>query len=226
MNEVTNPPLRRNATSPSTAPRGVLEGVSWALDLGATGLLRLRLTANAITVSSVVVAAVGAVLLAIGDLGPAALAMALAAVGDALDGRVARRTESASVGGALLDASADRYEECLLLGGLAVQLRASVPALVLVLAAVAGSFMVSYGSAKAEALGVPVPPSVMRRPGRAACLCAGVALCPPFGWLVRQGSFPGWSERTPVIVAIGLIAVLANVSAIRRLRQVAIAAGQ
>ena len=60
--------------------------------------------------------------------------------------------ERVSVGGALLDASGDRYQEFFFLGGLAMFFRGSPPALMATLAALAGSFMVSYSSAKAEAL--------------------------------------------------------------------------
>jgi CDP-diacylglycerol--glycerol-3-phosphate 3-phosphatidyltransferase len=84
-----------------------------------------------------------------------------------------------------------------------------------------GAFMVSYGSAKAEGLGASVPPSAMRRAERAVCLCSGVALSPAFAWLIHHGRIPAWSERLPLLVALALVAVIANVSAIRRLRHLA-----
>jgi CDP-diacylglycerol--glycerol-3-phosphate 3-phosphatidyltransferase len=191
------------------------------LDRAARGLVRLGVTANSVTVFSVAAAALAGVLLGFGRFGWAAAAMVIASLGDALDGLVARRSGSASVGGALLDASVDRYGEFFFLGGLAVYFRGWLLALVLALFALAGSYMVSYGSAKAEALHLPVPPGAMRRAGRAVCLCTGVALVPPSMWLARVGALPAWAALAPVLVALAVLAVAANVSAIRRLRALA-----
>jgi len=202
-------------------PRAVLDASVGCLDHVARGLIALGITANAITLFSVFLAAVGGVLLAVGQFGPAAVAMIVASLGDALDGLVARRSGSASVGGALLDASVDRYEEFFFLGGLAVYFRGSLAALVLILGALAGSFMISYGSAKAEALGVPVPPSAMRRAERAVCLCLGTLLVPAAATVVRSAALPAWMAVAPLLVAVGLVAVVANVSAVRRLRGLA-----
>jgi CDP-diacylglycerol--glycerol-3-phosphate 3-phosphatidyltransferase len=199
-------------------PRALLDAALWCLDHVAGALIALGVTANAITVSSVVLAAGAGGLLCFGQFGWAAVVMVAASLGDALDGLVARRTGTASVAGALLDSSIDRYEEFLFLGGIALYFRDSPWLLALTLAALAGSFMVSYGSAKAEALGVPVPPGAMRRAERAVCLCLGVGLTPVSVWVARGVDLPAWAVRTPLVVAVGLIAVVANVSAIRRLR--------
>jgi CDP-diacylglycerol--glycerol-3-phosphate 3-phosphatidyltransferase len=199
-------------------PRAALDAALWCLDHVAGGLIALGVTANAITVSSVFLAAIAGALLGFGQFEWAAVAMVAASLGDALDGLVARRTGTSSVAGALLDASVDRYEEFFFLGGLAIHFRDSVPALALTLVALAGSFMVSYGSAKAEALGVPVPPGAMRRAERAVCLCVGVAAMPVVAWLTGGGLLPTWAAPAPLYVALGLLAVVANTSAIRRLR--------
>jgi CDP-diacylglycerol---glycerol-3-phosphate 3-phosphatidyltransferase len=215
-------------TQPGTAargslvlPRNVSDAMLWSLDQVGRALVTLGVSANAVSVCGMVLAAGAGVLLSLGFFGFAALAMILASLGDALDGLVARRSGSASPSGALLDSSVDRYEEFCLLGGLAVFFRDATPILVLTLLALAGSFMVSYGSAKAEALGVPVPPGRMRRAERAVCLCAGsagTALCDP---LAHRFLLPGWVGHAPIVLAVGLIAVGGNVSAIRRLRRLA-----
>jgi CDP-diacylglycerol--glycerol-3-phosphate 3-phosphatidyltransferase len=206
------------ARSSLLLPRAALDAALWCLDHVASGLIVLGVTANAVTVSSVVLAAIAGVLLCFGQFGWAAVAMVTASLGDALDGLVARRTGTSSMAGALLDASVDRYEEFLFLGGLAIYFDQSVGALALTLLALAGSFMVSYGSAKAEALGVPVPSGAMRRAERAVCLCAGVAATPMLAWLARGSTLPAWTAEAPIFAALGLVAVVANVSAIRRLR--------
>ncbi|HEX8796936.1 MAG TPA: CDP-alcohol phosphatidyltransferase family protein [Polyangiaceae bacterium] len=181
---------------------------SAALGPVATWLIRCGVTADTVTLVSLALALGAAVLLGTGHFGPAAAAMIVSSLGDALDGLMARRSGSASVPGALLDASADRYGELFFLGGIAVWFHDSVAILALTLAAIAGSFMVSYGSAKAEAIGVPVPPGVMRRAERAACLCTGVLLASMLG----DGA---------IVVAVALVAVVGNVSAIRRLVKLA-----
>jgi len=206
-------------------PDALVAVVMRALDGAARVLVDRGVSANAITSVSIVLGAVGGVLLGFGQFGLAAIAMVVASMGDALDGVVARRSGSSSVAGALLDASGDRYQEFFFLGGLAVFFRESVWALVLTLLALVGSFMVSYGSAKAEALGVPVPPSVMRRAERAACLCTGAVLTPAFAWITRRSGlasgFAPWCETLPLLVSLAIIAVVANTSAVRRLHCIA-----
>jgi hypothetical protein len=81
--------------------------------------------------------------------------------------------------------------------------------------------MVSYGSAKAEALGRPVPPSSMRRAERAVCLCLGALLTPPTQWFAAASGLPPWVGELPLLAAVGLIALVANASAILRLRSLA-----
>ena len=205
--------------------RGVARRLSEAglagLDRVAHVLTRVGVSANAITLLGLSLAALAGVLLAFGHFGFAAVAMVLASFGDALDGLVARRSGTASVGGALLDASVDRYEEFFFLTGLAVYLRGSVWQLVVTLFALAGSFMVSYGSAKAEAIGAPVPPGAMRRTARAVWLCAGTTLAAPFAWLATRWGLPAWAAHLPLLFALALLAIGANVSAIHRLRVLA-----
>jgi CDP-diacylglycerol--glycerol-3-phosphate 3-phosphatidyltransferase len=207
-----------NARSSLVLPRVVTNAALWCLDHVARGLVTLGVSANAVSMLGVGLAALGGVLLSLGHFGAAAVAMVIASLGDALDGLVARRSGSASLSGALLDASVDRYEEFLFLGGLAVFFRQSVFVLVLALLALVGSFMVSYGSAKAESLALPVPPGAMRRAERAAFLCSGAALAAPFAWIAHRFALPGWVMHAPPVLALAIIAAVANVSAIRRLR--------
>jgi CDP-diacylglycerol--glycerol-3-phosphate 3-phosphatidyltransferase len=198
-------------------PRALVSLGLAAVDRIAAAAVALGISANAVTLASLGLSAVACVLLALGHYAWAWLALTVASVGDAVDGAVARKSASASLPGALLDASVDRYEEALLLGGLAIHLRQSVPALVLCVAALTGAFMVSYGSAKAEAIGAPVPPGAMRRAERALSLSAGVGLSALMMPLAAAGSLPPSVVRIPLLVALGLVAVVGNVSAVRRL---------
>ena len=216
------PPERRTS---ALLPQPVVDAALRVIDRLARFLVARGVTANTVTVGSLFLAAVASACLATGWFGWGALAGTVAALGDALDGAIARRNpRAASVAGALLDASADRYGEFLLLGGLAIHFRDHLAPLALTLGAMAGSFMVSYGSAKAEALRVPVPGGVMRRPERAMCLCAGISATAVFSLLAGRGDVPAWTARAPVFAALGLIAFVGNASAIARLRLVARAA--
>jgi CDP-diacylglycerol--glycerol-3-phosphate 3-phosphatidyltransferase len=184
------------------------------------------LSANEITAASLVVGFAAGIALAFDQFGWAAIAIALSSFGDALDGSVARRTRTASVGGALFDASVDRYEEFFVFAGLAVLFRSSPVLLGLTLLALVGSFMVSYGSAKAEGIGVPVPFGRMRRSERAMCLCAGVGLVSVVRVLAARFGLAHCVEYAPVVIALALIAIVANVSAVRRLRVIVVSASR
>jgi CDP-diacylglycerol--glycerol-3-phosphate 3-phosphatidyltransferase len=202
-------------------PRALSDPLLRFLDRAAHHLVRAGISANAVTGASMALAVLGGVLLGLGAFVLATPAMVLACLGDALDGLVARRSATVSVGGALLDASVDRYGEFFFLGGLAVYFRASTPVLVLALLALAGSFMVSYASAKAEALRLPAPPGLMRRPERAIWTCGGVALTALLVALAPVVPLSWWTARGPVVAALGVLAVFANASAMRRLRSLA-----
>ncbi len=213
---------KSNLRGSPLVPRALSDALLLRLDGAADWLVRAGVSANAVTVASLVLAVAAGSLLASGEFAFAAPVVAVSCLGDALDGLVARRGKSSSVGGALLDASVDRYGEFCFLGGLAVLFRASAPILVLALLALAGSFMVSYASAKAEALGVSPPPGLMRRPERAIVVCVGVTFAALLVAAANVWSFPWWTARAPLVGALGILAFGANASAISRLRVLAV----
>ena len=179
-----------------------------------------RVTANTITRTCLALGFVAGLLLADGLFALAAVVMIAASLGDALDGMVARRSHSATAVGALLDASCDRYQEFFVLGGLAITFRDSAFALVAALLAMVGSFMVSYGSSKAESLGVPVPAGTMRRPERAVILCVGTAATAVFAPIADHAGLTRGIGVFPVVTAVFAIGVFANASAVARLRAI------
>jgi CDP-diacylglycerol--glycerol-3-phosphate 3-phosphatidyltransferase len=196
--------------------KGVMEMFHWALAPVGRACVRVGITANAITFASLALGLAAGVAVAAGHLGAGALLAGLCSVGDALDGVVARLSRRASEAGEVLDAAVDRYTELALLGGLAVYVRGDVRLLVLALLAICASFMVSYSTAKAEALGVTPPRGSMRRSERAVCLVLGTALAP-----VAAVLFGERSAIAPVATALLLVAVAGNISAVRRLTAVA-----
>lgn len=200
--------------------------LEWMLSPLVDGLASAGVSANAVTLFSLCAGLAAGAALATDHFGWATLAIAVASLGDGVDGMLARQTRTASVGGALLDAAVDRYEELFVLAGLAILFHAQVLVLALVLVAIAGSFMVSYGSAKAEAFGVTVPDGMMRRAERAAVLCAGVTLVPFLEAASRRLDLPALqtAAHAPVLLAVAIVAIGSNVSAVRRLLRIAVAA--
>lgn len=187
-------------------------------------LVALRVTPNMVTAFSLVPASVSAVLIAMGHFGLGALLATGSAFCDMIDGILARRYNSTSDVGELFDAAVDRYVEFLLLAGLAVYFRGSPVVILLCLATVLGSFMVSYATAKAEALGVEPPRGAMRRAERAVYVIFGCTLVPLWE-LVVPGEHSlatiAYGRELPVELALLIVALVANVSAVRRMLRVA-----
>ena len=196
----------------------VMNMAYWAVaPLGRT-LSRAGIRPNSITLSSLGLGALSGACVALGHFGIGAALSAASALGDALDGFVARESGTASDAGETLDAAVDRYTEFFFLGGLALFYHDQPLLLALVLAALLGSFMVSYATAKAEALRVTPPRGAMRRAERATYLTVAAALVPFGGGGVF--SWP-WSPTLPVLAALGVVAMVANFSAVERLARTA-----
>lgn len=189
----------------------------WALQPVAR-TLAYALSANVVSYASLGFGVASAVAVGAGKLGLAALLALVAGLCDAVDGMVARIRGEACDAGEVLDAAIDRYTDFFFLAGMAVLYRQDLLALLIVLGAVLGSFMISYSTAKAEALSVQAPRGMMRRHERSAYLLLGTVLAAAFGpQLLARGVAPG----LPLIVAAAAIAVVANVSAVRRLITIA-----
>lgn len=185
----------------------------WAFEPLGKFFVWLGLSPNTISWFSLVLGTGVTVLLAQGHFGWAGLLAIFSAVMDMMDGYVARVRKISSNAGEILDASIDRYAELLFCLGLAVYYRPYLWMTVLIWAAGIGSFMVSYSTAKAEALQVAPPKGGMRRPERAVYMTLGVLLAPLTG---------EWS----VVIAVAGVALLANLSAIHRLTKIAKATRQ
>src|SRR5262249_20225257 len=150
--------------------------------------------------------------------GLATLLATLSTIGDILDGQVARLTDSGSDRGELLDAAVDRYTEFAFLAGLVMFLRTSGWWMALALGAMLASFMVSYASAKAEALQVEAPRGLMRRHERSTYLIAGIGLVPLVGPVLVAH---GWPYVTTCLIALAVVAVVGNLAAVLRLVRIA-----
>jgi len=193
----------------------VLDWWYWMMQPVARGMAAVGLSANAVTWLSLVFGAGAGVAIADGRFGLALWLGVTSALLDILDGFVARLTNKSSDAGEVLDAAVDRYTEFFLLAGLCVHYRDNLAILVTTLFAILGSFLISYSTAKAEAMQVEPPRGAMRRHERAAYLLAGsgiasitIALFEPQRFLKPIG--------VPMVLALAIVALVSNVSAARR----------
>jgi CDP-diacylglycerol--glycerol-3-phosphate 3-phosphatidyltransferase len=201
--------------------KSVMEGAYWFLQPFGRLLVFCHVTPNQISWASLFFGIVAGTSLVFGHFGSAAAFATVSALLDSLDGMVARMTGVASDAGEVLDAAADRYVEFFFLGGLAVYYREIPTLMILTLIALMGSFMVSYSTAKAEALHVDPPKGSMRRPERALYLILGAALSPVTIPIFEQDRDFTIAIGHPMVIAVSLVAVLANLSAIERLYAIA-----
>lgn len=193
--------------------RGIMDATYWAIEPVVRGLVALGITPNALTWSALVLGLGAGVALAFGWFGLACLLATLSTVGDILDGQVARLTNTGSDRGELLDAAVDRYTEFAFLAGLGLAMRESWWQLLLVFSALLASFMVSYASAKAEALQVSPPRGLMRRHERSIYLISGIGCVPLFGPLLITRDLP---YVTPSLISLVIVGVIGNIAAVLR----------
>jgi CDP-diacylglycerol--glycerol-3-phosphate 3-phosphatidyltransferase len=151
-----------------------------------TGLARTRVTPNALTVSGVTLCAAASVLVLFENRHEltfywlAAVVFVVGSVLDILDGALARAGGKTTPFGAFLDSTTDRVSEGFMLTAIAyVFARAGRDVFVAVtMAAVAGSFLVSYTRARAEALGLRGDVGIGSRAERVVVITAGLVLAP------------------------------------------------
>ena len=149
---------------------------------------KARLKADHLTLLGLVMAVATAVAIGAGALRGAVLLLVLAAVPDALDGAVAKATGTASPRGSFFDSVADRVSDALLLGGVAWFLADDGGHIVLLpMALLAVSMLVSYQRAKAESLGFSAKGGIMERAERLIGLGLGLlfdSLLVPVLWVM------------------------------------------
>ncbi|HSS60331.1 MAG TPA: CDP-alcohol phosphatidyltransferase family protein [Candidatus Limnocylindrales bacterium] len=177
-----------------------------------TALGRTPLTPNQVTVVGLALTFVGAGLAAFGYLEWAGVVLIFAGTCDILDGALARSTGASYPYGAFLDSTLDRYSEGAVYLGLAayfVSINGPLQRwLVLAtLAALAGSFLVSYVRARAQSLGFTCKTGLLQRPERVVLIVTGLLL---------SGLFGGY-----ILYAIMfLLAIVTNITALQRIREV------
>ncbi len=177
------------------------------------GLARTRVSPDALTVAGVTLCAVAAVTVyfeyrsELIAFWVGATVFVVGSVLDILDGALARRSGKGTPFGAFLDSTTDRIGEGLMLGAIALVFSRDGDqiAVAFAVAAVAGSFLVSYTRARAEALGLKGDVGIGSRAERVVVIVAGLVLAP---W----GVLP-WAIY--LLTATAWITVLQRVLAVR-----------
>jgi CDP-diacylglycerol--glycerol-3-phosphate 3-phosphatidyltransferase len=170
------------------------------LDPAGSFLNRLGLTPISVTLLGVAGNAVAAYLVATGRISWGGLVMLIAWPIDALDGTMARLRGEAGDWGAFVDSVSDRYSELMVLGALLYHFAmTSQPRLAVVaFAAAAGSVLVSYVKARAEAQSFSAKEGILTRAERYLVLGPSLLLNVPD-------------------IGVWIVAVLANFTALQRI---------
>jgi CDP-diacylglycerol--glycerol-3-phosphate 3-phosphatidyltransferase len=173
-----------------------------------TALGRTPLTPNQVTVVGLGLTLFASGLVAYGQLRWAGVVLIFAGTCDILDGALARSTNKSYAYGAFLDSTLDRYSEGVVYLGLAAYF-VSIDGplqrwLVLAtLAALAGSFLVSYVRARAQSLGFTCKTGLFQRPERVVVTVVGLLIGGPV-----------------LYVVVFLLAIVTNITALQRIREV------
>ena len=148
-------------------------------------LERTRLTPNALTASGVGLCVVAAVAVYFEHRGwwlfwGGAVLFFVGSILDILDGALARRRGTGTQFGAFIDSTVDRVGEGFVLGAIGlVAMRDGIEwGVGLAFAAIAGSYLVSYTRARAEALGVRGDVGIGSRAERCTVIISGLVLAP------------------------------------------------
>jgi CDP-diacylglycerol--glycerol-3-phosphate 3-phosphatidyltransferase len=207
-------PSRRAQREGGTALLGLwlMEAFYWAARAPGRLFVRLGFKPDALTWTSLFLSLCAMPAAALGHFSTAGTFFLAGAAFDAFDGMVARQMGVASDAGEMLDAVIDRYADALPMLGLAIFYRFSVWQMLVPLAALFGSMMVSYNRAKSEAMGLSLPSGVMRRHERVAYVGAALVIAPELSpWLGK----PYGAVHPATLVLVGIVALVANVAAIR-----------
>ena len=174
-------------------------------------MVRRRVHPNVLSTMGFLVTMSSAFAFGYNHIRTAGVLILLGGVFDIFDGRVARATGLASQFGAFYDSTLDRISEIAVYVGLLSLYNdyhpelGDVGTIYAIMLAMAGSLMVSYTRARAEALGIDCKVGLMQRGERVVMI--GLAA------LIFGGSDSGLALRIVIIA----VAVLANLTAIHRI---------
>jgi CDP-diacylglycerol--glycerol-3-phosphate 3-phosphatidyltransferase len=201
MNQTPNPPLSK-ARLGSRVKAGYTTGARQLASRSVTTLAQTRVTPNALTATGVTLCVIAAVLVpfearhAILFYWLGAGVFVVGSVLDILDGALARAGGKSTPFGAFFDSTTDRVGEGAMLAaiGLVFTRAGNHTAVVFTIIAVAGSFLVPYVRAKAEALGLRGDVGLGSRAERVVVITAGLVLAPWGGlqWAIYLLAATSW----------------------------------
>jgi len=200
-------------------------------------LIKIGITPNMITFIGLILNLLASIVLIYGAekgermdhgyVGLAGFIILLGGLMDMVDGRLARVANLSSDYGALFDSVLDRYSEMIMFLGICYYLVSYDYFLSSLFAFIAmiGSVMVSYTRARAEGLGVSASVGIMQRPERILLIGIAAIACGLFSKSYGGGfkidieglPFPLFETITIFTLPIFLLAIMANITAIRRL---------
>ena len=166
-------------------------------------LARWGINPNSFTLAGLIITSMAAVAFIMGHLRLGGFLILLGGLCDTIDGSLARFANKVTRFGAMFDSAVDRYSEFVMFFGMVVYFVMSkdYPTSVVAFFALCGSIMVSYSRARAESLGFDSRVGIMQRPERIVFLGLGA--------LIHPGALK---------FAIWLVAILANFTALQRIR--------
>ncbi len=173
------------------------------LDPVAAYLNTTWLKPNTVTIIGLIGNFIGALLIALGYIRIGGVIVLLMGPIDALDGTMARLRGYPTGFGGFVDSVTDRYSELVIFLGLLIHyiLNPNWLAILLIYLAAAGSVLVPYVRARAEGAGYSASVGILSRVGRYLILAPALMLNIP-------------------IVALSIIALFANVTALQRIAYV------
>jgi CDP-diacylglycerol---glycerol-3-phosphate 3-phosphatidyltransferase len=171
-------------------------------------LNRLGIRPNTVTLIGMTGTVGVALLIADGHMLWAGILLLVMGPVDAMDGALARLRNEASAWGAFVDSVTDRYSELFLFLGFLVYfiVHTSVAGILLAYLAAAGSVLTSYVKARADASKLDANVGVLTRVGRYVVLIPG---------LIFSGLYPPL-----LLIALSIIAIFANFTALQRIFRV------
>ena len=179
------------------------------------GMDRTSVTPDILTAAGVGLSIAGAVAVWFEYLGwgffwLGAALFVLGSILDILDGALARSRGLGTPFGAFIDSTVDRVGEAFMLGSIALVLMrdANEWGVALAFAALAGSFLVSYTRARAEALGLKGDVGIGSRAERVVVITTGLVLAPLHEYVLPAA--------IALLAATAWLTVLQRVLAVRR----------
>jgi phosphatidylinositol phosphate synthase len=200
---VPDPLLRSKPVQRAAAiKQGYTSGARSLATRSITGLARTRVTPNALTTTGVSLCAAASVIVLFENRNEilfywlAAVVFVVGSLLDILDGALARAGGKSTPFGAFLDSTTDRISEAFMLTAIAYLFsRHGHDVFVAVaVAAVAGSILVSYTRARAEALGLRGDVGIGSRAERVVVITAGLVLAPwgVLPWAIAVLTVTAW----------------------------------